>query len=165
MQRTGNENPARQCFFGSEFFVNNDTRLSPNWKPKFATVDSCFDIVVSGQHGVCTQFICLGNSMIFWIFPVVHCHAFCMWHWPIWIWLSAEVITICLWWVWKNSQPADYFITCYTMLSRHKNVETTVHGGNFWLSVWTQPCVIVYKNLASNRALYCCSEHFVETDY
>ena len=115
---------------------------------------------------VCPQFICRGNSMIFWICPVVHCHAFCMWHWPIWIWLSAEVITICLLWVWKNSRPwADYFITCYTILSRHNNVEATVHGGNFWLSVWTQPCVIVYKKFASNRALYCCSEHFVETDY
>ena len=35
-----------------------------------------------------TVFVCLqspyrGNDMIFWIFPVVLCHAFCMWHWPI----------------------------------------------------------------------------------
>ena len=30
---------------------------------------------------VCPQFPYRGNDMIFWIFPIVHCHAFCMWHW------------------------------------------------------------------------------------
>ena len=32
---------------------------------------------------VCPQFPYRGNDTIFWIFPIVPCHAFCMWHWPI----------------------------------------------------------------------------------
>ena len=34
---------------------------------------------------VCPQstYLYLDNDMIFWIFLVVHSHAFCMWHWPI----------------------------------------------------------------------------------
>ena len=54
------------------------------------------------------------------------------------------------------SRPADYFIACYTMLTRPNKVETAVQGCNSWLSVWTlscrcpvklstlyQPCIIV----------------------
>ena len=29
---------------------------------------------------VCPQLPYRGNDMIFWIFPIVHCRAFCMWH-------------------------------------------------------------------------------------
>ena len=36
-----------------------------------------------GSVFVCPQFPYRGNDMIFWIFSVVLCHAFCMWHWPI----------------------------------------------------------------------------------
>ena len=36
----------------------------------------------AGQF-VCSQFPYQGNDTIFWIFPIVPCHAFCMWHWPI----------------------------------------------------------------------------------
>ena len=35
------------------------------------------------------------------------------------------------------SRPAEYFIACYTVLTRPNNVETAVHGCNCWLSVWT----------------------------
>ena len=55
-------------------------------------------------------------------------------------------------------QPADYFIACYTVLTRPIKVETAVHGCNSWLSVWTlscrcpvklstwyQPCIVCYS--------------------
>ena len=35
-----------------------------------------------GTVSVCAQFPYRGSDMIFWIFPIVPCHAFCMWHWP-----------------------------------------------------------------------------------
>ena len=38
------------------------------------------------------------------------------------------------------SRAADYFITCYTVLTRPNKVETAVHGCNSWLSVWTLSC-------------------------
>ena len=38
------------------------------------------------------------------------------------------------------SRPADYFTTCYTVLTRPKKVETAVRGCNSWLSVWTLSC-------------------------
>ena len=54
-------------------FKNNDARLvlrrklngattlqTPNWKPRIATVDSCFNLVGSRQHGVA------GNEVISW---------------------------------------------------------------------------------------------------
>ena len=34
-------------------------------------------------------------------------------------------------------RPSDYFITCYTVLTRPNKVGTAVHGCNSWLSVWT----------------------------
>ena len=36
--------------------------------------------------------------------------------------------------------PAEYFIACYTVLTRPNKVETAVHGCNCWLSVWTLSC-------------------------
>ena len=36
-----------------------------------------------GTVFVCLQFPHHGNDMIFWIFPIVPCHAFCILHWPI----------------------------------------------------------------------------------
>ena len=36
-----------------------------------------------GTVCVCPQFPYRGNDTIFWIFLIVPCHAFCMWHWPI----------------------------------------------------------------------------------
>ena len=38
------------------------------------------------------------------------------------------------------SQPADYFIPCYTVPTRPNKVETAVHGCKCWLSVWTLSC-------------------------
>ena len=32
---------------------------------------------------VCPQFPYSCKDTIFWIFPIVPCHAFCMWHWPV----------------------------------------------------------------------------------
>ena len=58
----------------------------------------------------------------------------------IWIWVSSEVITICISGYMDISRPADYFITCQTVLTRPKKVETAVHGCNCWLSVWTLSC-------------------------
>ena len=68
-----------------------------------------------GTVCVCPQFPYRGNDMIFWIFPFVPCHAFCMWHyWPIgkdlyssFIWghhhlILSEYMDI--------SRPAEYFI-------------------------------------------------------
>ena len=39
--------------------------------------------------------------------------------------------------VWMISRSADYYITCYTVLTRSNKVETADHGRNSWLSVWT----------------------------
>ena len=58
----------------------------------------------------------------------------------IWIWVSSEVITICICGYMDISRPVDYLITCYTVLTRPNKVETTVHGYNSWLSVWTRSC-------------------------
>ena len=38
------------------------------------------------------------------------------------------------------SRPADYFIACFTVLTRAKKLETAVHGRNSCLSVWTISC-------------------------
>ena len=47
-------------------------------------------------------------------------------------------ITICI--KWMISQSTDYFITCYTALTRSIWVATAVHSCNSWLSVWTLSC-------------------------
>ena len=51
------------------------------------------------------------------------------------IWIFSEVINICR--QWMIGRPSDYFITCYTVLTRPNKVGTAVHGCNSWLSVWT----------------------------
>ena len=90
---------------------------------------------------VCPQLPYRRSDVIFWIFPSVPCHVFCMWHWPIgkdfdlsFIWGHhlSEFMDI--------SRPAEYSIACYTMLMRPNKVETAVHGCNCWLSVWTLSC-------------------------
>ena len=58
----------------------------------------------------------------------------------IWIWDSSEVITVCISTYMDISRPADYFITCCTVLTRPNKVETAVHGCKSWLSVWTLSC-------------------------
>ena len=85
-----------------------------------------------GTVCVCPQLPYRGNDVIFWIFPIVPCHAFCMWHWAIgkdldlsFIWGHhhlSEYMDI--------SRPAEYFIACYTVLMRPNKLETAVHGCN-----------------------------------
>ena len=90
VQRTANENTA--CWAVGLFRSDMLLIFNMVW-PWF----SC------GTGFVCPQFPYRGSDMIFWIFPIVPCHAFCMWHWSIckkiWIWVSSEVITICIQWV------------------------------------------------------------------
>ena len=47
-------------------------------------------------------------------------------------------IAICV--KWMISQSTDYFIFCYTALTRSIWVRTAVHSCNLWLSVWTLSC-------------------------
>ena len=123
-------------------------------------------LLFGGTVFVCQQFPYRRNDMIhaIWIIPIALCHTFCLGHWPMLAlkdldWVSSEVITICMMWmmVWMVSRSADYFMTCYTVLTRSNKVETAVHGCNSWLSVWTlscrcpvklstqyQPCFIVF---------------------
>ena len=117
-------------FFGIVGLFRSDMRLIFNmfW-PWFSCGTVC----------VCPQLPYRGNDVIFWIFPIVPCHAFCMWHWAVgrdldlsFIWGHhhlSEYMDI--------SRPAEYFIACYTVLMRPNKVETAVHGCNCWLSVWT----------------------------
>ena len=95
-----------------------------------------------GTVCVCPQISYRGNDMIFWIFVIVPCHAFCMWHWPI-----GENLDLSFIWGHHHlseymdiSRPAEYFIACNTVLMRPNKVETAVHGCNCWLSVWTLSC-------------------------
>ena len=81
-----------------------------------------------------SQFPYRGNNMIFWIFRVVLCRAFCIWHWPIgkdldlsFIWGHRHHLHLVGMMI---SWSADYFITCYTVLTRLNKVETAVHGCN-----------------------------------
>ena len=53
---------------------------------------------------VCPQFPYRGNDTILWIFPIVHCQAICMWHWPIgkdfnlsFFWGHHHLHTVSLW--------------------------------------------------------------------
>ena len=57
-----------------------------------------------GTVCVCPQFPYRGNDTMFWIFRIVPCHAFCMWHWPIgkdldlsFIWGHHHLHIVCLW--------------------------------------------------------------------
>ena len=101
--------------------------------------------------------------MIFWIFPIVPCHAFCMWHWPIgknldssFIWGHHHLIVS----IWISVYQLN---TSYSLLRR---TDETQQGRNSCLrlqmlaSVWTlschcpvklltqyQPCIIVCYTL------------------
>ena len=37
-------------------------------------------------------------------------------------------------WIWMIFRSTDYFITCYTVLTRPNKVETTVHSCNSWVA-------------------------------
>ena len=88
-------------------------------------------------------FLYRGYDMIFWIFPIVPCHAFCMWRWQI----GKDLDLSFVWGHRRHSEytdisrPAEYSIACHTVLMRPNKVETAVHDGcNCWLSVWTLLC-------------------------
>ena len=53
-----------------------------------------------------------------------------------------------------NRRSTDYFITCYTVLTRLNKVETAVHG---WLSVWTLLCLSL-ASLFSSLSIFCWSD-------
>ena len=96
-----------------------------------------------GTVCVCLQFPYRRNDTIFWTFPIVPCHAFCMWHWPmgkdldlsfIWdhhhlhivgLWISVEQL--------NTSQPAT---TCWRDPTRSKQLSTVA----IRRSVWTLSC-------------------------
>ena len=69
-----------------------------------------------------------GNDMIFWIFPMVPCHAFCMWHWPIgkgldfsFIWGHHHLHLVSIW------ISVDQLNTSYSLLHR---ADETQQGRN-----------------------------------
>ena len=134
------------CWREQGWWTGDSARLSPMWPgfhsilvPRGRAPFPFWPWFSCGTVCVCPQLSYRGNDMIFWIFPIVPCHAFCMWHWPIgkdldlsFIWGHhhlSEYMDI--------SRPADYFIACCTVLMRPNKVETAVHGYNCWLSVWT----------------------------
>ena len=53
-------------------------------------------------------------------------------------------------------RSADYFIACYTVLTRAKKLETAVHGCSSWLSVWTLSCRCPVKLFYVVSALHHC---------
>ena len=94
-----------------------------------------------GTVGVCPQFPYHGNEPIFWLFPIVPCHAFCMWHWPIdkdldlsFIWGHHHLHTVGLW------ISADQLNTSQLWRdpTRSKQLSTVA----IWLSVWTCRCPV-----------------------
>ena len=75
-----------------------------------------------GTVCVCPQFPYHDNDIICWIFPIVPCHSFCIWHWPMgkdldlsFIWGRHHLHLVGIWMI---SRPADYFFPFYTVLTR-----------------------------------------------
>ena len=110
--------------------------------------------MISLRDSFCLQFPYRGNDMIFWIFPIVHCHAFCMWHWPRFGFgfhlrsppSAFSLFSVFSGYEWSVDQLHDQS-TCYTVLTRPNKVETAVHGCNSSLSVWTLSCHTVQSAL------------------
>ena len=83
--------------------------------------------------------------MIFWIFPVVlfFCHAFCnvtlanLQKFGFEFRLRSSPFAFS---GWSVDRQADFFIACYTVLTRPNKVKTALQGCNSWLSVWTLSC-------------------------
>ena len=75
------------------------------------------------------------NDMIFWIFLLPFLTRFACdigQSAKISIWVSPEVIKIICGIYWMIGRSTDYFITCYTVLTRPNKVETAAHGCNSW---------------------------------
>ena len=96
----------------------------------------------AGQF-VCSQFPYRGNDTIFWIFPIVLCHAFCMWHWPIgkdldlsFIWGHPHLHLVGLWMSVNQLHTSQLATPCWRDPIRSKQLSTIA----IWLSVWTLSC-------------------------
>ena len=96
-----------------------------------------------GTVCVCPQFPYRGNHTIFWIFPIVPCHAFSMWHWPIgkdlelsFIWGHHHLQKVGLW-IWVDQLNTSQLATpCWGDPTRSKQLSAVA----IWLSVWTLLC-------------------------
>ena len=91
-----------------------------------------------GTVCVCPQFPYRGNDTIFWIFPIVPCHAFRMWHWPIgkdldlsFIWGHHHLHTVCLWISVDQLNTSQLATPCWRDPTRSKQLSTVA----IWLSV------------------------------
>ena len=113
-----------------------------------------------GTVCVCLQFPYRGNDTIFRTFPVVPCHALCMWQWPIgkdldlsFIWGHHHLHIVGLWISVDQLNTSQLATPCWRDPTRSKQLSTVA----IWLSVWTlscrcpvklstwyQPCIIVY---------------------
>ena len=89
---------------------------------------------------VCPQSPYRGNDTILWIFPIVPCHAFCMWHWPIgkdldlsFIWGHHHLHIVGLWISVKQLHTSQ-LATPAEETQQGRNV-TAVHGCNLAFSL------------------------------
>ena len=80
---------------------------------------------------------------IFRIFPIVPCHAFCMWHWPIgkdldlsFIWGHHHLHIVGLWISVDQLCTSQLATPCWRDPTRSKQQSTVA----IWLSVWTLSC-------------------------
>ena len=118
MQRTANENAA--CL--RRICKRSDQPKIENVWPWF----SCG-----------TVFLYRGNDTIFWIFPIVPCHAFCMWHWPIgkdldlsFIWDHHHLHLVGLWISVNQLHTSQLATPCWRDPIRSKQLSTVA----IWLS-------------------------------
>ena len=96
-----------------------------------------------GTVCVCPQFPYRGNDTIFWIFPIVPCNAFCMWHWPTGkdldlsiIWGHHHLHIVGLWISVDQLNTSQLATPCWRDPTRSKQLSTDA----IWLSVWTLSC-------------------------
>ena len=96
-----------------------------------------------GTVCVCAQFPYRGNDKIFWIFPIVPCHAFCMWHWPIgkdldlsFIWGHHHLHIVGLWISVDQLTSLQLATPYWRDPTKSKQLSTVA----IWLSVWTLSC-------------------------
>ena len=114
-----------------------------------ATIYSTRQIIHTNTTGspagqfVCPQFPYRGNDTIFWIFPIVPCHAFCMWHWPIgkdldlsFIWGHHHLHLVGLWISVNQLHTSQLATPCWRDPTRSEQLSTVA----IWLSVWTLSC-------------------------
>ena len=81
-----------------------------------------------GTVSVCPQFPYRSNDTIFWTFPIVPCHAFCMWHWPVgkdldlsFIWGHRHLHIVGLWISVDQLNTSQLATPCWRDPTRSKN--------------------------------------------